>query len=382
MTMPIDQGGHDSALVNLTDRTATTGQLYEGADYNNFSPRVGVSWDVDRRRPHGGARRLRAVLRHQQLAEPDRDGDQSARYAARGVPDADVPESAVRAHLGPVDSPGAVGRRDAVDSCLERQRAARARRADGDHAGLCRFARTATCCAATTSIPRCRRPAPMAGRSSRRALPRINTAWTTIEAKTSDGDSWYKAFIVDVRRRLAAGWSFQGSYTWSDSEDTTQASTFFSDATNGTTSAFPEFIPDYNRGPSDFNVRHNLVANMTWEIPWGRDLSGVAGALLSDWRALGDRHVSQRLSADGVRAEQPLAIAVAAVARSRHRPRPAELRAGLRRRRTPSPAIPSSGSIRRRSCCSRPARSATPAAATSRGRTCAWWTWRSPRTRR
>ena len=67
-------------------------------------------------------------------------------------------------------------------------------------------------------------------------------------------------------------------------EDTTQASTFFSDATNGTTSAFPEFIPDYNRGPSDFNVRHNLVANATWDIPWGRDLTGVAGALLADWR--------------------------------------------------------------------------------------------------
>jgi hypothetical protein len=115
-------------------------------------------------------------------------------------------------------------------------------------------------------------------------LPRINTAWTTIEAKTSDGDSWYRAFIVDLRRRLADGFSFNGSYTWSNSEDTTQASTFFSDATNGTTSAFPEFIPDYNRGPSDFDVRHNIVANATWEIPWGSDRPGLAGALLANWR--------------------------------------------------------------------------------------------------
>jgi hypothetical protein len=101
--------------------------------------------------------------------------------------------------------------------------------------------------------------------------PRQNTAWTTIEAKTSDGDSWYKALIVDVRRRFADGWSFQASYTWSDSQDTTQASTFFSDATNGTTSAFPEYLDGYNRGPSDFDVRHNFVANATWDIPWGRD---------------------------------------------------------------------------------------------------------------
>jgi len=46
MTLPIDEGGRDSALINLTDRTATVGQLYAGADYDNFSPRLGVSWDV------------------------------------------------------------------------------------------------------------------------------------------------------------------------------------------------------------------------------------------------------------------------------------------------------------------------------------------------
>lgn len=58
----------------------------------------------------------------------------------------------------------------------------------------------------------------------------------------------YKAVILDVRRRFSNGVSVQSSYTLSRSEDTTQASTFFSDATNGTTSAFPEFIPDYNKG--------------------------------------------------------------------------------------------------------------------------------------
>ena len=93
--------------------------------------------------------------------------------------------------------------------------------------------------------------------------PRINTAFSTIELKSSDGDSWYNAFIFEVRRRWSQGLSLQSSYTFSKSEDTTQASTFFSDATNGTTSALPEFIPDYNRGPSDFDIRHNWVLNFT-----------------------------------------------------------------------------------------------------------------------
>jgi hypothetical protein len=115
-------------------------------------------------------------------------------------------------------------------------------------------------------------------------LPRQNTAWTTVEAKTSDGDSWYRAVIVDVRRRWSAGWSVQSSYTWSDSEDTTQASTFFSDATNGTTSAFPEYIPGYNRGPSDFNAEHTWVSTASWDLPWGSHLTGAPRALLGGWR--------------------------------------------------------------------------------------------------
>ena len=100
--------------------------------------------------------------------------------------------------------------------------------------------------------------------------PRANTAFSTIELKSSDGDSWYNALIVDVRRRWSQGLSVQSSYTFSKSEDTTQASTFFSDATNGTTSALPEFIPGYNKGPSDFDIRHNWVLNFTWELP-GRE---------------------------------------------------------------------------------------------------------------
>ena len=73
----------------------------------------------------------------------------------------------------------------------------------------------------------------------------------------------------------------QSSYTWSKSEDTTQASTFFSDATNGTTSAFPEFIPDYNKGLSDFHAAHNWVMNLSYDLPWGASLKRRGGGRCS-----------------------------------------------------------------------------------------------------
>ena len=59
-----------------------------------------------------------------------------------------------------------------------------------------------------------------------------------IELKSSDGDSWYNSGPQEVRKRLSASLMFQTAYTFSRNIDTTQAPTFFSDATNGTTTAF------------------------------------------------------------------------------------------------------------------------------------------------
>jgi hypothetical protein len=117
--------------------------------------------------------------------------------------------------------------------------------------------------------------------------PRMNPAFSTIELKSSDGESWYNALIFEVRRRWSQGLGVHSSYTLSKSEDTTQASTFFSDATNGTTSALPEFIPGYNKGLSDFDVRHNWVLNFTWALPFGSGLTGAPRAILGGWNFAG-----------------------------------------------------------------------------------------------
>ena len=116
-------------------------------------------------------------------------------------------------------------------------------------------------------------------------LTRPNPSFSAIELKSSDGDSWYRGVFVDLRKRWRGGLGFGLSYTRSRSEDTTQASTFFSDATNGTTSAFPESLgPDYNRGLSDFHAKHKVTASVVWDLPFARDRAGLAGRLLGGWR--------------------------------------------------------------------------------------------------
>jgi len=114
--------------------------------------------------------------------------------------------------------------------------------------------------------------------------PRQNRAFSAIELKASDGDSWYNAFIAELRRTSTRGLGFQASYTFSRNVDTTQASTFFSDATNGTVSAFPEFGRDYNKGLADYHAKHNLVLNLTWNLPFARQSQGATKALFSNWQ--------------------------------------------------------------------------------------------------
>jgi hypothetical protein len=117
-------------------------------------------------------------------------------------------------------------------------------------------------------------------------LTRPNRNFSAIEVKSSDGDSWYKALIVDVRKRWSHGFQLQSSYTWSKAEDTTQNSTFFSDSTTATTSAMPEFIPDYNKGLADFHAEHNWIVNFVWQLPSTTAL-GAASVLVNDWQLSG-----------------------------------------------------------------------------------------------
>jgi hypothetical protein len=255
MTMPIDTAGRDSALPSLTDRTASTGRLYEGPDYNNFSPRVGVSWDATgdgRTAVRGGYGLYYATNSSQNLIVTVTNPPQTPRVVYQQPTFPNPPfERASGLSIRPVQWDIVTPSIHVWNANVQRELGAQTAVMIGYAGSRGRnLLRSNDLNTAAPTIGADGQPFFPAG------APRINTAWTTIEAKTSDGDSWYTAFIVEARRRVSKGVSFQASYTWSDSEDTTQASTFFSDATNGTTSAFPEFIP-------------------TWEMMWGLRLSAI-----------------------------------------------------------------------------------------------------------
>ncbi len=77
--------------------------------------------------------------------------------------------------------------------------------------------------------------------------------------------STYDALRMKLQKRLVHGLQLQGSYTWSKSLDT--GSTSVQAAFTNSVTNMPFFDSHIRKAPSDFDVRHNLSLNGTWEIP-------------------------------------------------------------------------------------------------------------------
>jgi hypothetical protein len=285
-TLPREKYDRDSALPNLTDTAPTVGPLYQNPTLRNFSPRGGFAWDVTgdgRTSIRGGYGLYFNTNNHQNLIVTVTNPPYTPRVV---IANPTFPSP-------PFERAGGLSMRP-IQWDLENPRvhvwnASVQRELPWDTVVTLGYAGSRGRHLLRSNDVNIPTPATLADgtRFFAGGLARPNRAFSTIELKSSDGDSWYRALIVDVRRRWSGGFTLQSSYTLSRSEDTTQASTFFSDATNGTTSAFPELIPDYNKGRSDFDATHQWVASFTWELPFARARSGAAGAILGGWHLSG-----------------------------------------------------------------------------------------------
>jgi hypothetical protein len=100
----------------------------------------------------------------------------------------------------------------------------------------------------------------------------------------TDAQSFYNSFQLSVSKRYAHGLTFQAFYTLAHSID--DASTSLNiEAVNEPATSQDYFDRKGSRGRSDFDVRHNFVANVVYELPLGRgsrlggwQISGIASA--------------------------------------------------------------------------------------------------------
>ncbi len=87
-----------------------------------------------------------------------------------------------------------------------------------------------------------------------------------ITAVLWQGNSFYHGLNAKLVRRMSHGLQVQASYTWAKSIDTSSAS-ITGDTFLNSIIGLPFFDTRLTRALSDFDVRHNLSTNYTWELP-------------------------------------------------------------------------------------------------------------------
>lgn len=121
-------------------------------------------------------------------------------------------------------------------------------------------------------------------------------AWGRIRTRTNIAHSTYEGMTASVTKRYSHNWQGQVSYTYGNSHDDWSGGQIGSaDFDNAAGSATDWWDPNYEWGPSNFDIRHTLVINATYVFPFFQDKHGVAGVLLKNWQIGGVAQFSSGL---------------------------------------------------------------------------------------
>jgi len=110
-------------------------------------------------------------------------------------------------------------------------------------------------------------------------------AWGRIRTRTNVAHSTYEGMTAGITKRFAHGWQAQGSYTYGNSHDNWSGGQIgSSDFDNAAGSATDWWDPNYEWGPSNFDIRHTFVGNATYILPFMQNKTGFTAGLLKNWQ--------------------------------------------------------------------------------------------------
>ncbi|HEX8773956.1 MAG TPA: TonB-dependent receptor [Pyrinomonadaceae bacterium] len=119
---------------------------------------------------------------------------------------------------------------------------------------------------------------------------RLNNQYTDINFRSNGGKSNYNGLTASID---STGWrdmglQFTARYTYGVAKDNLSATFGFSDTTRTLNSGFLDpFNPDLDYGYADFDVRHRFSSSFNWQIPFAKNMTGVAKQVLDGWALTG-----------------------------------------------------------------------------------------------
>jgi outer membrane receptor protein involved in Fe transport len=111
--------------------------------------------------------------------------------------------------------------------------------------------------------------------------PNFGGSWYRV----TEGQSFYNGLRMKLNKRFSDGVMFGVSYSLGKAVD--DGSTDVGQTDFQSTLPQDNDDPKAERGLANFDVRHNLSAHFSANLPWGENLSGVGKALLAGWQVNG-----------------------------------------------------------------------------------------------
>ena len=112
----------------------------------------------------------------------------------------------------------------------------------------------------------------------------IDPRFGAVTQLSTGANSHYNGLQTSAEKRISHGLQIQANYTWSHCIDTVSNGGFLPFSAGGILSPIPGDL-QRDRGPCDYDVRHNFTANYLYELPVR--LSGPAGVALNGWQVSG-----------------------------------------------------------------------------------------------
>ena len=310
--MPTEVDGKTSNLINLTDPTVTIGPLFKNPTAKSFSPRVGAVWA-----PGEGRMSIRGgfgiFYEHPMLY--------NIRTALQELPPFTL--------VGRIDGTG-VNFPNAFTTQLNRAGARpniRTMQYDLDQTTYYRWSVTLQRQFWTNWVASADYTGSRGYNLWQQSLPNINKWQGWPEQPTGDkffppgstlinpnfGETriqysnahlWYKGVSFALQRRLSAGLQFGAALTLSETIDEGSGVTSGGDELPQTQRGIYAWDMHLKKGPAAYDIPKVFTGNVSYELPFGRNLTGLAGGA-GERLADQQHHLADgRLSAVGRRGER------------------------------------------------------------------------------